>query len=173
MTRSKAAERFDDGFLIRPAEKADVATILGLVREIAEFEKLTHQLIATEADFREALFGPQPSAEAVIAELDGRPVGYAIFCHNFSTFIGRRGLYLEDLYLQPDFRKRGLGRRILRYLARLAVERRCGRFEWTALDWNQPAIDSYLKIGAEPMKEWIIFRLSEEGIAGLAERELP
>ena len=172
MPKNSCVEDFGDGFRIRPAAADDVSEIVSLVREIADYEKLTHEMVADDAEFHEALFGGNPSAESVIAELNGCVVGYAIFFHNFSTFLGRRGLYLEDLYLRTEFRKRGFGRLILRYLAKLARKRKCGRFEWSALDWNTPAINAYLKIGATPMDEWTIFRLSEDGIANLAELEL-
>jgi GNAT superfamily N-acetyltransferase len=155
---------------IRAATAADVGAMLALMRELAEFEKLTHLFIATEADLQDALFGTRPSAEAIVAERDGRMIGYALFFHNYSTFLGRRGLYLEDLYVQPAERGTGLGSTMLRYLAALAVERQCGRFEWSVLDWNQRAIDFYRSMGAEAMNEWTVNRVSGDALTKLAGR---
>lgn len=157
-------------FKIRPAVEGDVPVILGLIRELAEFEKLSHEVEATEANLRDALFGERPVAEAILAELNQTPIGFALFFHNFSTFVGKPGLYLEDLYIKPEFRRNGFGRKMLEYLAGIAVERNCGRFEWTALDWNHPAINAYKKIGAVPMDEWTIFRLSGPALRKLAGR---
>ena len=153
---------------IRAAETRDVGAILALMRELADFEKLTHLFVATEDDLADALFGPRPSAEALVAERDGAIVGYALFFHNYSTFLGRRGLYLEDLYVQPSQRGTGLGTAMLKRLAALAVERRCGRFEWSVLDWNQPAIDFYQKMGATVMPDWRIVRVTGDALATLA-----
>ncbi|CAN0619484.1 diamine N-acetyltransferase [Burkholderia multivorans] len=153
---------------IRAAEARDVGAILALMRELADFEKLTHLFVATEDDLADALFGPRPSAEALVAERDGAIVGYALFFHNYSTFLGRRGLYLEDLYVQPSQRGTGLGTAMLKRLAALAVERRCGRFEWSVLDWNQPAIDFYQKMGATVMPDWRIVRVTGDALATLA-----
>jgi GNAT superfamily N-acetyltransferase len=153
---------------IRAATSADVGAMLALMRELAEFEKLTHLFIATEDDLSDALFGARPSAEAIVAERDGKVIGYALFFHNYSTFLGRRGLYLEDLYVQPAERGSGLGSKMLRYLAALAVERQCGRFEWTVLDWNQPAIDFYQKMGATVLPEWRIVRVTGDALGQLA-----
>ena len=153
---------------IRSAVEADVPLVLALSRELAEYERLADQVTAAESDLREALFGPAPRAEAVIARLDGEPIGFALFFHNFSTFLGRSGLYLEDLYVRPPFRGRGFGRRLLAHLARLAVERGCGRFEWSVLDWNEPAIAAYRKAGAEPMDEWTVYRLTGAALRRLA-----
>src|ERR1700733_6066622 len=130
---------------ITAACPADVPLILALIGELAEYEKLSHEAIASEASLQDSLFGAKPGAEAVIARLDGEPAGFALFFHNFSTFLGRRGLYLEDLFVQPAERGSGLGSAMLRHLAALALERQCGRFEWTVLDWNQTAIDFYEK----------------------------
>ncbi|MEX3958105.1 N-acetyltransferase family protein [Trinickia sp. EG282A] len=143
--------------------------MLALMRELAEFEKLTHLFVATEQSLSEALFGGRPAAEALVAELDGRLVGYALFFHNFSTFLSRRGLYLEDLYVQPALRGSGLGTALLRRVAALAVERRCGRFEWSVLDWNQRAIDFYTKMGATVLPDWRIVRVTGDSLAGLAQ----
>ncbi|TCG07349.1 GNAT family N-acetyltransferase [Paraburkholderia steynii] len=153
---------------IRAATPDDVGTMLALMYELAEFEKLTHLFIATEDGLRDALFGPRPSAEAIVAERDGKTIGYALFFHNYSTFLGRRGLYLEDLYVQPTERGTGLGSKMLRYLAALAVERQCGRFEWSVLDWNQPAIDFYQKMGATVLPDWRVVRITGEALDQLA-----
>jgi GNAT superfamily N-acetyltransferase len=154
---------------IRRAAPADTAAVLALMYELAEFEKLTHLFVATEEGLREALFGEHPGAEALVAERDGRIVGYALFFHNFSTFLSRRGLYLEDLYVQPALRGSGLGTALLRRVAAIAVERRCGRFEWSVLDWNQPAIDFYTKMGATVMPDWRIVRITDDALARLAD----
>jgi len=156
------------GTAVRAATTADVSAIYELMLELAEFEKLTHLFIATEAGVHDALFGARTSAEALVAEQDGRIVGYALFFHNFSTFLGKRGLYLEDLYVQPDVRGSGLGKQMLRALAALAVERQCGRFEWTVLDWNQRAIDFYEKMGATVLPDWRIVRITGDALASLA-----
>lgn len=154
--------------LIRAAQARDVGAILALMRELAEFEKLAHLFVATEADLADALFGEQPAAEARVAEHDGAIVAYALFFHNYSTFLGRRGLYLEDLYVQPSQRGTGLGTAMLRHLAALVVERRCGRFEWSVLDWNQPAIDFYEKTGATVLPDWRIVRVTGDALDTLA-----
>jgi hypothetical protein len=153
---------------IRPATPADVGAIFALMHELAEFEKLTHLFVATEDGVHDALFGARTSSEALVAEADGRVVGYALFFHNYSTFLGRRGLYLEDLYVQPTQRGSGLGTSMLRRLAALAVERQCGRFEWSVLDWNQPAIDFYEKLGATVLPDWRIVRVTDEALERLA-----
>ena len=154
---------------IRAATTTDVDAIFSLMLELAEFEKLTHLFVATGPGVHDALFGARPSAEAMVAqEEDGRIVGYALFFHNFSTFLGRRGLYLEDLYVQPSQRGTGLGTRMLRQLAALAVERQCGRFEWTVLDWNQPAISFYEKMGAAVLPDWRVVRITGDALAELA-----
>ena len=153
---------------IRAATPADVQGMLALMHELAEFEKLTHLFVATEADLHDALFGARASAEALVADDGGPLVGYALFFHNYSTFLGRRGLYLEDLYVQPSQRGSGLGTAMLRRLAALAVERGCGRFEWTVLDWNQPAIDFYEKMGATVLPDWRVVRVTGDALAQLA-----
>ncbi len=153
---------------MRAATPDDVGTMLALMYELAEFEKLTHLFIATEDGLRDALFGARPSAEAIVAERDGKMIGYALFFHNYSTFLGRRGLYLEDLYVQPTERGTGLGSKMLRYLAALAVERQCGRFEWSVLDWNQPAIDFYQKMGATVLPDWRVVRITGDALDQLA-----
>jgi GNAT superfamily N-acetyltransferase len=153
---------------IRSATPADVAAIFALMYELAEFEKLTHLFIATEEGVHDALFGTRPSAEALVAEQEGEVVGYALFFHNFSTFLGKRGLYLEDIYVRPTLRGSGLGTLMLKKLAALAVERQCGRFEWSVLDWNQNAIDFYEKMGATVLPDWRIVRVTGEPLERLA-----
>lgn len=137
----------------------DVPLILTFIQELAEYEKAGDQAVATEADLRETLFGPRPYAEVVIAELEGEPVGFALFFHNYSTWLGRPGLYLEDIYVRPHARGRGVGKRLFTYLIDLARERRCGRMEWVVLDWNEPAIRFYESLGAKGMDDWRLFRL--------------
>jgi GNAT superfamily N-acetyltransferase len=156
--------------LLRPAVPADVPVILRFIRELAEYEKLTHQVVADEAALTATLFGDRPYAEVVLAELSGEPVGFALFFHNYSTFLGLPGLYLEDVYVPPDFRGRGVGGSLLTCLARIAVERGCGRMEWSVLDWNQPAIDFYRSLGAAPMDEWTVYRLTGDALAKLEHR---
>jgi GNAT superfamily N-acetyltransferase len=153
---------------IRAATPADVGAVHALMYELAEFEKLTHLFVGTTEGLAEALFGARPSAEALVAEDAGRIVAYALFFHNYSTFLGRRGLYLEDLYVQPSQRGTGLGTAMLRALAAIAVERQCARFEWTVLDWNQPAISFYEKLGAAVLPEWRVVRMTGEALDRLA-----
>ena len=153
---------------IRPAIEPDVATILQFVRDLATYERAPDAVEATEETLAQALFGPDPAAEALIAEDDGAPIGFALFFHNFSTWTGRRGVYLEDLYVTPEARGSGAGKALLVSLARLAVERGCARFEWSVLDWNDPAIGFYTSIGAKPMDEWTVFRLDSAALASLA-----
>lgn len=159
-------------FQIRSATRADLPTILGLIRDLAEYERAPNDVVATEAGLDEVLFGAHPAAEVLLLEEAGEPVAFAVFFHNFSTWLGRRGLYLEDLFVRPDKRGHGYGRALLVRLAQLARERDCGRMEWAVLDWNEPAIQFYRKLGARPNDEWTIFRLTREGIANLAEAEL-
>jgi len=153
---------------IRPAVPDDAPLIVDLIRGLAEYERLAHECHATEERVRESIFGPRPDAEVVIAEVDGRPGGFALFFHNYSTFLARRGLYLEDLFVYPEFRGRGVGRALLAHLARLAVERRCGRLEWWVLDWNEPAIGFYKSLGAAPMDDWTVYRLTGDALERLA-----
>jgi GNAT superfamily N-acetyltransferase len=153
---------------IRAATPADIGAIFGLMLELAEFEKLMHMFIATESGVHDALFGERPSAEALVAEENGNVVAYALFFQNYSTFLGKRGLYLEDLYVKPVIRGSGLGTRMLRALAGLAVERQCGRFEWTVLDWNANAIGFYEKMGATVLQDWRIVRITGDALASLA-----
>jgi GNAT superfamily N-acetyltransferase len=153
---------------IRAAAEADVPLLLALIGELASYEKLAHQVVADEHGLRTALFGPRPAAEAVVAEIDGAPAGFALFFQSFSTFLGRAGIYLEDLFVRPEVRRRGVGRALLVHLARLAVERRCGRFEWAVLDWNQPALAFYQRMGAVPLSDWTVHRLTGEALTRAA-----
>ncbi len=153
---------------IAPAQEADIALILSLINELAEFEKLKAQVVATEATLRQALFGSRPAAEALIARSGGEPAGFALYFHNFSTFIGKHGLYLEDLFVRPAFRGRGIGKALLARLARLALERDCGRFEWAVLDWNRPARDFYEALGAQSNPSWVNYRLTGKALERLA-----
>lgn len=145
---------------IRPAVAADVERILEFIRELAHYEHLEHEVQATPADLREWLFGERRYAEVVLACQGDEPVGFALFFHNFSTFKGQPGIYLEDLYVKPHRRGQGIGRQLLRHLARLAIERRCARLEWAVLDWNAPSIAFYRRLGAQPLQDWRIFRLT-------------
>jgi len=154
--------------LIAPAQEADVALILGLIKELADYEHLSHQVVATEASLRYALFGRRPAAEALIARVDGECAGFALFFHNFSTFLGRHGLYLEDLFVRPAFRALGVGKALLRHLAGVALERACGRFEWAVLDWNRSARDFYEALGAEANPAWVNYRITGEALERLA-----
>jgi GNAT superfamily N-acetyltransferase len=156
-------------FQIRLATRDDVSTILALVRDLAEYERAPNDVVATEAGLEEALFGAHPAAEVLLGEAAGEPVCFALFFHNFSTWLGRRGLYLEDLFVRPAVRGHGYGRALLVRLAQIARERDCGRMEWAVLDWNEPAIQFYRKLGARPNEEWTIFRLTRDGIGRLAE----
>lgn len=152
----------------RFARPEDTGLILQFIRELADYEKMLDQVIATEELLREELFGKR-QAEVLFAQLDGQEVGFALFFHNFSTFLGRSGIYLEDLYVRPEHRGLGCGRGLLKKLAQLALERGCGRLEWACLDWNQPSIDFYLSTGAQPMNEWTVYRLTGETLARMAE----
>ncbi|HZK82799.1 MAG TPA: GNAT family N-acetyltransferase [Humisphaera sp.] len=152
---------------ILPATSTDVPLILELIRGIAEYEKLSHEVVATEALLREHLFGPRPMAEVRIARVGDKAVGFALFFHNFSTFLGRPGLYLEDLFVRPEFRGQGIGKALLTEVGKIAAERKCGRFEWSVLDWNDPAIKFYESLGAKPMSEWTIYRMTEDTIQKL------
>lgn len=153
---------------VRAAEEHEVALILGFIRELAQFERLAHEVVATEGQLRQALFGPRPFAEVVFACVDGEPVGFALYFHSFSTFLGRPGLYLEDLFVTPAQRGRGVGRHLLAWLAGLALERGCGRLEWAVLDWNEAAIRFYRKLGAELKEEWQTCRVAGVALEALA-----
>ena len=151
----------------RPPTAADVPTILGFIRALAEYEQLSHAVVATEDLLRDHLFGPRPAAEVLIGEVDGRPVGFALFFANFSTFLGKPGVYLEDLFVLPEARGAGVGRSLLSAVARLAVQRDAGRLEWSVLDWNAPAIGFYRKLGAVPMDEWTTMRVIGDALRRL------
>jgi GNAT superfamily N-acetyltransferase len=154
--------------VIRPATVADVPIILELIRELATYERAPTEVTATEEELVDVLFGPRPAAEVLLAFEEQTPVGFAVFFHNFSTWLGRPGLYLEDLFVRPEQRGKGYGRALLVHLAKIAHERSCGRMEWAVLDWNEPAIQFYKKLGAAPCDEWTVFRLTRDGIAKLA-----
>lgn len=153
---------------ISEATEEDVPLILSLIRELAEYEKLSDEVVATEDGLRDSLFGERQYAEVLIAEHDGAPAGFALFFHNFSTFLGKPGLYLEDLYVKPAFRGAGIGKELLVRLASLAIGRGCGRLEWWVLDWNEPAIGFYRSVGAEPMDDWTVYRVSGSALEDLA-----
>ena len=155
-------------FITRATER-DVPLILHFIRGLADYEQLLETVVATEDRLSTTLFGPNPGAEVVLAYQDGEPVGFALYFFNYSTFLGLPGMYLEDLFVLPEARGKGVGRQILRYLARSAKERGCGRLEWAVLDWNEPAIRFYKRLGAVPMDEWTVFRLTGDALQGLAE----
>jgi GNAT superfamily N-acetyltransferase len=155
-------------FTIEPARPADVPLILSLIQELAEYEQLSHEVTATEEGLHKSLFGTAPVAHAVIAREGSEPAGFALYFFNFSTFLGKPGLYLEDLFVRPAWRKRGLGRQLLAHLARIAVERGCGRMEWSVLNWNETALRVYRSIGAAPLSEWTVQRLVGQPLADLA-----
>lgn len=157
-----------NAFHIRSATAGDVAVILDLVRGLAEYERLSHLVSATEDGVREALFGEHPGAEVVLAFEGETAVGFAVYFHNFSTFLGRKGLWLEDLFVKPQHRRRGYGKALLLHVARIAHERGCGRFEWAALDWNTPAGEFYRALGAVPLEDWTMFRVTGETLEKLA-----
>jgi len=154
---------------IEPATPADVPMILQLIRELAEFERLLDEVTATEEQLHEHLFGPQPKAEVIMGRLQpgGEVAGFALYFHNFSTFLARPGIYLEDLYVRQQYRGRGYGEQLLRRLAGIAIERNCGRLEWSVLDWNQRAIDFYKSLGAAPMSEWTMYRVTGSALQKL------
>ena len=151
----------------RYAERKDVPLILQFIKDLAEYEKMLDEVVADEATLEEWIFD-QKKAEVLFAMEEGKEVGFALFFHNFSTFLGRAGLYLEDLFVQPEHRGKGYGKRILQKLASIAVERKCGRLEWWCLDWNQPSIDFYLSLGAEPMSDWTVYRIAGDTLQNLA-----
>jgi GNAT superfamily N-acetyltransferase len=151
------------------ATERDTSTILSLIKGLAEYERKADDVEATEEDIRESLFGEWPGAEVVLAYVGRDLAGFALFFHNFSTFLGRRGLYLEDLFVLPAYRSRGVGRRLMAHLARIALERKCGRMEWWVLDWNESAIKFYKSIGAVAMDEWTVYRLGGDALARLAD----
>jgi GNAT superfamily N-acetyltransferase len=157
-----------DAITIRPADEHDIPLILQFIRDLAEYEHLEHEVVATEAQLREVLFGQHRYAEVIFACVNGDPVGFALFFHSFSTFLGRPGIYLEDLFVRPQARGHGVGRRLLAWLAAETVARNCGRLEWAVLDWNEPSIQFYRNLGATHMKEWQIFRVTGPALAQLA-----
>src|SRR5881296_2547956 len=163
----KTPENFD----IRSASVEDVPIILQLIRDLATYERAPHEVTATEEQLIDVLFGQRPSAEVLLAFEGKSPVGFAVFFYNFSTWLGRPGLYLEDLFVKPEKRGKGYGRALLIELAKIARDRGCGRMEWAVLDWNEPAIKFYHALGAKPMDEWTVFRLARDGIARLANSE--
>ena len=167
----RETNKLPPGLTVRPAAVADVPTILQLIRELAEYERAPNDVTATEKQLVDVLFGEKPSAEVRLAFAAEEPVGFAVFFHNFSTWLGRPGLYLEDLFVRPAERGKGYGRALLVDLAKIARERGCGRMEWAVLDWNEPAIEFYRKLGAKPMEEWTVFRLTSDGIAKLAQSD--
>ncbi|MFP4541594.1 MAG: N-acetyltransferase family protein [Opitutales bacterium] len=157
-----------EGLTLRAAEAGDAGTVLRFIEALGAYEKLSHEVVATEDGLRSTLFGEKPAAEVVLAEWRGEPVGFALFFITYSTFLAKPGLYLEDLFVLPEARDRGIGKTLLRYLARLAVERDYGRFEWSVLDWNEPALRVYRAVGAQPMEGWTVQRVSGKALAALA-----
>ena len=152
---------------VREASEGDVSLILSFICELAEYEKLYHEVVATEDGLRESLFGGRRYAEVLIAEHDGAPAGFALYFHNFSTFLGKPGIYLEDLYVRPELRESGIGRQLLVKLAHLALQRGCGRLEWSVLDWNEPSIGFYRQLGAVAMDDWTVYRVSDDALRKL------
>jgi GNAT superfamily N-acetyltransferase len=157
-----------DGLLIAPAAPADVPIILGFIRKLAEYEKLSHLVAATEDNIRENVFGANPVAEVLLAYWNGDPAGFALYLRNFSTFLGRPGIYLEDLFVEPEQRGKGIGKALLVRLAKIAVERGYGRLEWAVLNWNTPSIEFYRSLGAAPLDDWTVYRLTGEALSMLA-----
>lgn len=160
--------RMTDDRTLRDATEDDVPLILRFIRELAEYERLPHEVVASEESLRETLFGPRRYAEVIIAEHSGDPAGFALFFHNYSTFLGRPGIYLEDLYVRPEMRGHGYGKALLARLAKLAVERKCGRLEWAVLNWNEPAIQFYRSLRALPQDQWQVYRITGKALADLA-----
>jgi len=156
-------------FQIRSATKADVPVILSFIKKLADYERLSHEVVATEKLLLETLFGRRRTAEVALGYFKREPVGFVLFYHNFSTFLGRPGIYIEDLFVDEAFRRRGFGGALLRHVAKLAKQRNCGRLEWSVLDWNEPAINFYRKLGALPMSEWTVFRVTGEALTKLAD----
>ena len=158
----------NDDFKIRQATETDVPVLLWFIRQLAEYERMSDEAVLTEETLRHSLFGPRPAAEALLGYLGDKPVAFSVFFHNFSTFLGRPGMYLEDLFVIPEMRGKGFGRALLARLAKIACDRNCGRFEWAVLDWNKPSIEFYKKLGAVPMDEWTIFRVTGDALKRLA-----
>ena len=152
---------------VREASEGDVPLIITFIRELADYEKLSHEVVATEEGLRESLFAGRRYAEVLIAEHDGAPAGFALYFHNFSTFLGKPGIYLEDLYVRPELRESGIGRQLLVKLAHLALQRGCGRLEWSVLDWNEPSIGFYRQLGAVAMDDWTVYRVSDDALRKL------
>ncbi len=163
-----SSRRFIPGFQIRAAREIDAPLILSFIQKLADYEKLSHEAVATEAVLKETLFGSKPTAEVLIGYLHDEPVGFVLFFHNYSTFLGRPGIYIEDLFVLEDYRGRGFGRALLIQVAALAKARGCGRLEWAVLDWNEPAVNFYKNLGAVPMSEWTVFRVTGESLEKLA-----
>ncbi len=157
--------------LFRFAERKDTALVLKFIKELAEYERMLDEVVATEELLEEWIFDKN-KAEVLFAIVDGKEIGFALFFHSFSTFLGRGGIYLEDLYVQPEYRGQGYGKAILKQLAKIAVERGCGRIEWWCLDWNQASIDFYLSLGAEPMKDWTVYRIAGETLRDMVKRDI-
>ena len=153
---------------IRKASAEDVPLILKFIKELSIYEKMSKEVVATKETLRKTLFGDKSYAQVLIAEIDQKPVGYALYFYNFSTFIGKPGIYIEDLYVNPEVRAKGIGKSLFSYIARLAVERKCCRLEWSVLHWNEPSISFYKKLGAEPKDEWIIYKMSGKALERLA-----
>ncbi|SPF54639.1 Acetyltransferase family protein [Candidatus Desulfosporosinus infrequens] len=156
-------------FKLRFAELSDVSLILGFIKELAEYEKMSHDVVATEETLRESLF-ERKIAEVIIGEFQNQPVCFALFFYNFSTFLGKPGIYLEDLFVKPEMRRKGIGKIMLSFLAKLAIERKCGRLEWWCLDWNEPSIEFYKYLGAMPMDDWTVYRVSDDELNKLASK---
>lgn len=153
---------------LRPATREDIPRLLALIRELAIYERAEHEVLATETDLQASLFGDDHTAHALCCEVGGETIGYAVYFYSYSTWLGKRGLYLEDLYITPSQRGHGYGKQVLRHLAQLAVEQGCPRFEWSVLDWNQPAIDFYQSLGAAPQSEWVRYRMSGDALQQFA-----
>ena len=166
---SKLIDTNLNGFKLRFAEINDVSLILEFIRELANYEKMLHEVVATEEVLRESLF-ERKIAEVIIGEYENEPIAFALFFHNFSTFLGRPGIYLEDLYVKPEMRGNGMGKIILSFLAKLAIDRKCGRLEWWCLDWNEPSIKFYKQLGAVPMDDWTVYRVHDEALNKLARK---
>ena len=156
---------------IRRAAESDIPLILEFIQDLATYERLRDSCVATEEKLRDTLFSERPAAEVIIASIDGEPMGFALFFHNYSTFLAQRGIYLEDLFVRSSSRGKGVGYALLSALARIALERNCGRLEWAVLDWNQLAIDFYKRIGARPLDDWTVFRLTGDALAELARKD--
>jgi GNAT superfamily N-acetyltransferase len=155
-------------FEIRPATIDEVPLILSFIKKLAQYERLAHEVVATEESLRETLFNSRKTAEVAIGYFQNTPIGLVLFFHNYSTFLSRPGLYIEDLFIDESYRRKGFGAALLRYVARLAIERNCGRVEWSVLDWNKPAVDFYTRLGAVPLSDWTVFRVTGQNLVNLA-----